>query len=125
MDPSAPLPGGSREEDARDVEFDREEVLQHLNFDCINLGGREGEQDSDSDEVRLTASSLIIVAVPTAMYEYMPYNTQKLFVYTPFECRATIIWRNMVWYGSLDPRWSLRFRDWQPRWKICLEMEEF
>ena len=44
VDPSAPLPGGSREEEAREEEFDREEVLQHLNFDCLDLG-REGSAE--------------------------------------------------------------------------------
>lgn len=48
VDPSAPLPGESREEETQN-EFDRQEVLQNLNFDCLDLG-RE-EQDSDSDEV--------------------------------------------------------------------------
>ena len=54
MDPSAPHPGGGRGEDNNEG-FDQEEVLQHLNFDCLDLG-RDGE-DGDS-EVRGTAPSL-------------------------------------------------------------------
>ena len=65
VDPSAPLPGGSREEEAREEEFDQEEILQHLNFDCMDLG-REG-----SAEVRWpleplhTLSELTVYSVST------------------------------------------------------------
>ena len=54
VDPSAPLPGGSREEEAQD-EFDRQEVLENLNFDCLDLGR---EEDSDSDEVKWIMTSV-------------------------------------------------------------------
>lgn len=53
VDPSAPLPGGNREEEPQE-EFDRQEVLQNLNFDCLDLGR---EEDSDSDEVKLIMAS--------------------------------------------------------------------
>jgi FK506-binding protein 6 len=56
VDPSAPLPGGSREEEAREEEFDQEEILQHLNFDCLDLGGREGTEEVESPFQRLAAS---------------------------------------------------------------------
>ena len=49
LDPSGPLPGGGEQKEAEEQEFDREEVLRHLNFDCIDIGG---EEEADSDEVR-------------------------------------------------------------------------
>ena len=83
MDPSAPLPGGSREEEAREEEFDQEEILQHLNFDCLDVG-REG-----SAEVRwpleplhtlleLTVQSvLMLTAIYDPLTSLSPVNSAR------------------------------------------------
>ena len=49
MDPTAPLPGaGGDRQEGNHEGFDRQEVLQHLNFDCLDLG-RDGESDSEAE----------------------------------------------------------------------------
>lgn len=49
VDPTAPLAGANQEEEG----YNEEEVLQHLNYDCINMEGA----DSDSEEVRLDTTN--------------------------------------------------------------------
>lgn len=63
LDPSAPLPGGADQEDSNKA-FDREEVFQQLNFECLGLG-RDGEDDSESEvkPAPNTADTLYIIHI--------------------------------------------------------------
>ena len=57
VDPTAPNAEGSLAEEKEEEGFKDEEILQQLNFGCIDAGG-----DSDSEEVRLAAALLELVA---------------------------------------------------------------